>query len=136
MGVAFPTAVVIGAANWPLRSCRSLFNLAPHGFPMTKHDFAELFAAYPAVIESMPTTFTSHAFILKLAQASQRAYVEALHSYRDGDAPFRDVHAQLAAQLKEHSDLIGSAGKADSPDIFGAPGRCEQWDKVDRVSTS
>ena len=102
---------------------------------MTRHDFTELFAAYPTVIESMGTTFSSHEFILELAQRHQRAYVEALYSYRESDAPFQAVHAQLAKQLKKRSDLVGSAGeKTDSKDIFGKTNSCELWDRPDRIS--
>jgi hypothetical protein len=40
----------------------------------------------------MPETFTSHQFILRLAQQHQALYIDALHSYRDTAAPFKHVH--------------------------------------------
>ena len=55
-----------------------------------EHDFSELFAQYPAIIEQMPGTFKSHEFILKLAHQNQRLYIEALCSYRDSAAPIRE----------------------------------------------
>jgi hypothetical protein len=90
----------------------------------------ELFARYPAVIAQMPPTFTSHQFILALAQQNQRAYVEALHSYRENGTLFRTAHAQLSLGLRDYSALVRYVKEVDSPDIFGAPGRCAQWEKL------
>lgn len=64
---------------------------------MSEHDFSALYAQYPAVIASMRDTFTSHEFILRLAQQNQTLYIEALYSYRHKThrgkpAPFLMVH--------------------------------------------
>ena len=70
-----------------------------------QHDFSELYAQYPAVIAQMSETFTSHEFILLLAQQHQRLYVEALYDYRDSihrgePTPFRVVHGILSQHLQ------------------------------------
>jgi hypothetical protein len=44
---------------------------------MTEHDFSQLYEQYPTIIQQMDDTFTSHEFILKLAQQNQTQYVEA-----------------------------------------------------------
>jgi len=72
--------------------------------------------------------FDSHAFILKLAKAYQRLYVEAL-SATDGYDPFRQVHGQIANRLAKHTDLVTALGKVTSPNIFGDPSSNEQWER-------
>ncbi|MCX6033264.1 MAG: hypothetical protein NT169_28785 [Chloroflexi bacterium] len=99
------------------------------------HDFSELYAQYPAVIEQMPETFTSHQFILLLAQQNQRLYVEALYSYRNSThkggepSPFREVHRQLSQRLSDLPKLVTHMGEVPSVDIFGRSNDCAQWRK-------
>ena len=45
---------------------------------MTSHNFTAIYSHYPAIIAQMPSLFTSHQFILRLAQANQPLYIEAL----------------------------------------------------------
>lgn len=45
---------------------------------MSRYDFSEIEAHYPEIIEQMEPVFTSHQFILKLAQQHQVLYIEAL----------------------------------------------------------
>lgn len=90
----------------------------------------ELYAQYPTVITQMPDPFTSHQFILALAQQNQREYIGALHTNRDSDAPFRAVHARLSQALYDFPSLVNFLGEVDSVNIFGMTGRCAQWQKL------
>ena len=79
--------------------------------------------------------FTSHQFILKLAEQNQAAYIEALYayrnvSYRDKVAPFLMVHGILANQLPKLPNLVTQIpGYISSRDIFGDDSTCTQWKK-------
>jgi hypothetical protein len=91
----------------------------------------ELYLQYPEVIASMKTaTFTSHDFILELARLHQRAYINALFAARDSDAPFRQVHAQLAQRLHQHPKLIRFLSHGNSLDIFDKAVQCANWERL------
>ena len=79
-----------------------------------RHDFDQLVCQYPGIIAQMADVFGSHVFILTLAQRHQRLYVEALHEYREGGGPFRQVHAILSDELASSPSWssISSAGRA------------------------
>ncbi len=98
---------------------------------MALHDLQALYSHYPEIIaQILSDEFSSHEFILRLAQQHQVDYVEALHSYRSGE-PFRQVHAILSAQLQRHPDLVTQIEDAvGSPNIFGEPQTCARWRKV------
>lgn len=103
---------------------------------MSRHDFGDLFEKYPSLIQRMPDEFTSHAFILELARQYQKAYIEALFSYRnhlrDGkEAPFMIVHGILSGQLSKYPEKIELI-KAEylSKDIFGQSNTCGLWRKI------
>ncbi len=94
-----------------------------------------LYAVFPEIIDAMPPRFSSHEFILKLAQRHQDLYVEALYHYlsarRSGrPAPFLILHGILAQQLGRHDDVLCKV-RDDLPsrDIFGNPAECAQWEK-------
>jgi hypothetical protein len=102
---------------------------------MPEHDFTTLFEHYPTIIALMPEVFTSHQFILRLAQQHQTLYIEALYSYRHSPhrgspAPFRMVHQLLARRLHAYPDWVAYIGTVKSTDIFGQVQECAQWRKL------
>jgi len=103
---------------------------------MTEHDFSQLYEQYPTIIKEMEDTFTSHKFILKLAQQNQTQYVEALYTYRYNEhrgtpAPFRVVHLILAQHLRKLPTLVEKLhDNAPSKDIFRRVNECALWRKV------
>ena len=102
---------------------------------MAEHDFGALYEQYPAIIEQMPETFDSHAFILRLAHEHQVLYVEALYSYRDSmhrgqPTPFRAVHHILSQHLSACPDQVRRVDHTTSADIFGQAEGCVLWKKV------
>ena len=104
---------------------------------MTKHDFSPLYEQYPIIIKQMEDVFTSHEFILELAQQNQTQYIEALYAYRyneDGEqpTPFMTVHGILAKKLKTFPDLIKIVrNDIPSKDIFRNSNVCAQWKKLE-----
>jgi len=102
---------------------------------MTQHDFTTLYSKFPALIALMEESFTSHEFILRLAQANQTEYVEALYTYRNSvhgsnTAPFKAVHTILSQHLQEYPTLIRHTGSVPSEDIFRQSNGCTSWKKV------
>lgn len=102
---------------------------------MPKHDFKPLYAQYPAIIDQMPDKFSSHEFILCLAQQHQALYVEALYAYRNTihrgkAAPFLIVHRVLSTHLLAYPNLVRRLEDIESVDIWGQSNRCAAWAKV------
>ena len=103
---------------------------------MTEHDFSQLYKQYPTIIEQMKETFTSHEFILNLAQHNQTQYIEALYTYRYHEhrgtpAPFRVVHMFLAQHLSSFPTLVEKLpNDAPSKDIFRRDNKCAEWRKL------
>ena len=98
--------------------------------PVDSEEFAALLTNYPEVLETMPATFTSHQFILALAQRYQRQYIELLYTYRASDGPFRDTHKKLAKGLNRFPDRVEKGERVSSTDIFGGSGDVREWHKV------
>lgn len=96
---------------------------------MSQHDFTELKEQYPEIIKQMPQEFTSHQFILELAQQNQRLYIDALNAYRNNVAPFQAVHGVLSRSLHEFDDLVEYLEETDSQDIWRHSNRCAKWRK-------
>ena len=97
---------------------------------MSQHDFGALYNKYPSVIEQMPAKFTSHQFILRLAQQNQTLYIDTLDSYRHKDSPFMIVHGILARHLHAYPKVIEQVRHdAPSTDIFGQSNWCSEWRK-------
>lgn len=102
---------------------------------MNQTIFNEIFAHYPDLIRDMDDTFTSHKFILHLAQRYQTEYIELLYHYRHSPntahpTPFKIVHGFLAKHLSSLHDLVTNIGEVDSKDIFTGENRCAEWRKV------
>jgi len=102
---------------------------------MTADVLARLFVHYDEIIAEMPHTFTSHQFILRLAQRYQVEYVEALYSYRHNlrsgkPAPFMILHGILAQHLQACEGRVTQVATLfPSIDIFGEDAQCAQWQR-------
>jgi hypothetical protein len=91
----------------------------------------QLYGHYEGIIAEMPEQFTSHEFILRLAQQHQGEYIQALNHYRAATAPFRTVHGILAERLHQHPTLVRKIGMVtDDPDIFRNPAPCAIWGRA------
>ena len=97
---------------------------------MSAEHFEALEAVYEEVIASMPDTFDSHEFILKLAQEHQRLYVQALIEYADSERPFQIAHGQIAKRLRNFPNLVTYIGERNSNDIFLQNNSAAMWRKV------
>lgn len=97
---------------------------------MANPDFSELEPYIAELIVEMPTKFTNHEFILRLAQKHQHAYIKALHSCLDSDAPFQRVHHWLSTHLNKYPNQIEPKGSVHSRDIFGNSNTCGSWEKI------
>ena len=98
-----------------------------------KHDFTDLLARYPEVIAQMKPAFTSHQFILRLAEQYQHDYVAALTTYIGRRGPFKIVHKQLSTYLRRFPKLVvydGRASSQETRDIFGHAQACAKWKKL------
>ncbi len=90
--------------------------------------FTTLYRDYANVLALMRATFSSHQFILRLAQRNQSAYIECLYQYRNEPDPFRCVHRVLSQRLNSFTQ-VSQLPRASSPDIFGDDCECAEWTK-------
>lgn len=94
---------------------------------MPQHDFKELYDQYPTIIDQMKSKFTSHEFILRLAQQNQVAYIKALSAYCYKANPFQFVHGRLSKHLNKFVEYLDHV---ESIDIFGRHGNSAYWKKI------
>jgi hypothetical protein len=97
---------------------------------MAKPALDALETVFPDVVTRMSDYFDSHDFIVKLAQAHQRIYVEALAAYAATDRPFQIVHGEIARRLLKHPELVSKVGERDSEDIFRQKNASAVWCKL------
>ena len=92
-------------------------------------DELELFKKVDALVDTMKEEFDSHWFILKLAQANQSEYVDALVHYKSS---FQILHGEV-------SRAIGATGKVEnigsfsSLNIWQEKNPCAKWKKVPKT---
>ena len=98
---------------------------------MTSITLNSLEETFTEIIELMPSTFDSHAFIIKLAHRHQRLYVRALNDYANNDRPFQTVHGEISKRLHKFSHLVHKVGETQSEDIFGQVNSAALWEKID-----
>lgn len=103
---------------------------------MKQYDLSDLYDQYLQIIDQMKLDFSSHEFILLLAQQNQKAYIKALHAYCNRHDPFRVVHGLLSKKLHSYKSVIKHLGNRKSDNIFGQPGDCAYWRKIDKVLPS
>lgn len=103
---------------------------------MAAFDFSALDSSFIEIIGQMKNTFTSHEFILALAQQNQAEYIAALYHYAFEErtaAPFQAVHKGIVELLKTHKDLVVLIDRdVPSKDIFGKSQTCGEWKKVQK----
>ena len=88
-----------------------------------------LFDEIPAAIAQMEEVFDSHKLILKLAQANQKAYVQALSKF-EGDKPFGKLHAQLSLAIGETKLVEKIDQHHTSENIWREVNECALWRKI------
>ena len=98
--------------------------------PMAKrHDFDELFSHYPTIISEMDEVFGSHVFILTLRSATNASTLKRAR-HREGNEPFRQVHAILTDQLNKLPELVRLIEHRPSLNIFDDVQGCAFWQKL------
>lgn len=97
---------------------------------MAVKELLALEQVFPEVVAAMDDYFDTHDFVLKLAQAHQRLYVQALARYARTDRPFQIVHGEIARRLTRYPKLARKIGDHSSRDIFGQSGSAAVWQRV------
>ena len=97
---------------------------------MPKPALEALEEVFPEITAKMNDCSDSHDFILKLAQAHQRVYVNALAEYAATDRPFQIVHGKIARRLLNHPELATKVGERNSEDVFRQKNSAAVWCRV------
>jgi putative transcriptional regulator len=91
---------------------------------------SELKEHFPEIIREMPDEFTSHEFILRLAQRKQKKYIGGLAIHITNEAPFNALHTKIALALHDFPDFVEKiADNVESRNIFGDKSTCAMWRK-------
>lgn len=103
---------------------------------MSQYDFRYLYEKYPDMIRKMPSTFTAHEFIVRLAWDNQVLFIDALQAYRDvlrdgRPAAFQVVHGILAKALYSCTNLITYVGEDKyGRDLYNEKESYSRWLKT------
>lgn len=84
-------------------------------------------AAIKGTVKTMKDEFTTHELILKLTQANQHAYINALNEHLDSERPFQSVHSKIGKFLSQSSDLVTYLEDRGDTDIFGNVSQNAVW---------
>lgn len=96
---------------------------------------SNLFDAINSIVDEMPSEFTTHQLILKLAQSNQHAYIRALNEHLDSSAPFQALHSKIGKHLSQANTLVEYQQDKTDQDIFGNLSSNALWKKA-KVATS
>jgi hypothetical protein len=107
--------------------------------PLYRH-YAQIIIEMPAKVAKLKKRatsmkreeFTSHEFILCLAQKYQADYIHALYYWRAKapSEPFRMLHGILAQRLHHETLIRWIREVPDDLDIFDNPAPCAVWGRV------
>jgi len=98
---------------------------------MSESVFEKLEEIYPKIIAMMPgNVFNTHEFMIKLTEAYQGLYVQALIECSQNDQPSQMVIGQIADRLKKRSDLVTCIGIESVENVFEKSHDFEVWQKV------
>jgi hypothetical protein len=91
----------------------------------------QLLALVPKEIKSLPKTFSTHEFIIQLAQNNQQSYIKALNEKITSSTPFMVLHGAIGKYLAQQTDLIKEIDdKYVDADIFGNKSANNRWERI------
>lgn len=85
------------------------------------------------IINELPETFDSHAFIKKFSKKFEQDYIDFL--YRSPSKTFHAIHLQIGRFLSDYctSLKINKDGDSNSENIFGYESKNQNWKKYSRL---